>query len=263
MDVLQFAFLMLKTSKELCEQLSKLELFSLLLACIAHDVGHTSYNNRFHCSCHSLLAILFNDQSVLENYHSLILFSILRRPRYNFCYKWDVDKWSEFRRVTISCILGTDMAAHFKYLKKFADSQIGPSRELDQDGRLMLAIMLVKCADISNIIRPFDIARRWGFKLVAEFFCQGDWERFLGQEPSFLTNRFCFNMAQGQEHFMLQVAGPLFRFVSENYKELSFCFEQLEKNVQLWKVWVPEEDELVMASEDLRPFIAKFDSQTL
>ncbi len=121
-DVLQFVYLLLRSAPSMCELLSPLELFSLLLAAIGHDVGHTSYNNRFHCASESLLSILFNDQSVLENYHSLIIFAIIRHPKYNFCSSWTEDRWFQFRKQVISCVLSTDMAAHFKYLKQFTDA---------------------------------------------------------------------------------------------------------------------------------------------
>lgn len=252
-DVLQFAFLLLRSAPEFLEQLQTLEVFALLLAAIGHDVGHTSYNNRFHCASETLLSVLFNDQSVLENYHSLIIFAILRHPRYNFCPSWSAEQWAAFRKLVIGCVLGTDMSAHFAYLKRFSAAQLGSAASLDQESRALLAVLIIKCADISNIIRPFDTARRWGFKLVGEFFCQGDWERVLGQQPSFLTDRFAFDLARGQEHFMLQVAGPLFRYVAETFPGTAFCMQELERNVECWRAWVPEDDELVQASADLRP----------
>ncbi len=126
---------------------------------------------------------------------------------------------------------------------------------MDQESRNLLAIMIIKCADISNIIRPFDVARRWGFKLMSEFFCQGDWERFLGQEPGFLNDRFTCDLAKSQEYFMLQVAGPLFRFASEAFSGTDFCIQELERNVECWRHWVPEEDEIIQATKDLRPYI--------
>lgn len=147
------------------------------------------------------------------------------------------------------------MSAHFKYIKNFSDAQLQSGRELDQEGRILLSVLVIKCADISNIIRPFEVARRWGFKLVSEFFCQGDWERFLGQTPCLLTDRFTYDLARSQEHFMLQVAGPLFRFTAEAFPGTEFCIEALESNVQSWRIWVPEADEIVQASEDLRPYI--------
>lgn len=227
----------------------------MLLASIGHDVGHSSFNNRFHCQTGSLLSILFNDQSVLENYHSLIVFSLMRRPCYNFTCKWDVEKVGLFRKNVISCILGTDMAAHFTFIKRFAEIKLVDGMEIDSENRGLLLVMLIKCADISNIIRPFNIARKWGFKLVSEFFCQGDWERYLGFKPSFLTDRFTFDLAQSQEHFMLQVARPLFKICADHFPGTQFCVDSLEGNVKQWRRWVPEADEIVQASEDFRPFI--------
>jgi hypothetical protein len=258
-DVLQFTYLLLKECPSFLQLLSPLEIFSLLFAAICHDVGHTSFNNRFHVDTDSLLALLFNDKSVLENYHCLLVFSLLRQADLNFCKSWTVDgeRWTAFRKLVIACILGTDMAGHFDYVKRFSRasfSNISPE-ELDQEDRTLLAITIVKCADISNVIRPFDTARRWGFKLICEFFHQGDWERLLGHQPGLLNDKTACDLAKGQEYFMLQVAGPLFRAMADAFPSTRFCVEELEKNVESWRKWQPETDDILSAFDDLRPFL--------
>lgn len=37
----------------------------------------------------------------------------------------------------------------------------------------------LKCADISNPCRPWEISRKWSIKVCEEFFRQGDYERQL------------------------------------------------------------------------------------
>ncbi|KAJ1481498.1 hypothetical protein T484DRAFT_1807011 [Baffinella frigidus] len=40
--------------------------------------------------------------------------------------------------------------------------------------------VLIKCADISNVLKPFAVARRWAFRITDEFFQQGDEELARG-----------------------------------------------------------------------------------
>ena len=49
--------------------LSQLEIFALLFAAMCHDYEHTGTTNDFHVITRSEVAYLYNDKSVLENYH--------------------------------------------------------------------------------------------------------------------------------------------------------------------------------------------------
>ena len=45
---------------------------------LCHDIDHPGTNNAFQQFTQSDLALLYNDQSVLENHHSAMAFKILR-----------------------------------------------------------------------------------------------------------------------------------------------------------------------------------------
>lgn len=62
---------------ELALLIDELEMFSILIAGFAHDVGHNGYTNTFHINTSSDLAVRYNDISVLESYHSSFLISTL------------------------------------------------------------------------------------------------------------------------------------------------------------------------------------------
>jgi len=51
-------------------------LFSLLIASAAHDVDHPGHNNMFEMKNKSVLSVIYNDKSVLENHHCATLFKI-------------------------------------------------------------------------------------------------------------------------------------------------------------------------------------------
>uniref|UniRef100_A0A0G4G7D7 Phosphodiesterase n=1 Tax=Chromera velia CCMP2878 TaxID=1169474 RepID=A0A0G4G7D7_9ALVE len=50
-----------------------------LIAAMAHDVGHPGVTNRYLVATTSPLAIQYNDESVLENFHSALCFQLLMR----------------------------------------------------------------------------------------------------------------------------------------------------------------------------------------
>lgn len=262
-DVLQCCFHVLNTSMMMRRMFKPVDTMGLFVAALCHDVGHPSFNNPFLVENESLVAWLYNDSAVLENMHSSILFAILRHPRYNFASGWPRSQWKDFRSLVVASILGTDMSQHFEYIRQFTgidgvfsralkclNSGEGP---LPLRDRRLLSIAIIKFADICNVVRPFEYARRWGFHLVCEFFHQGDWEKVLGYQSTPMTFRSLPDLTKGQQYFLNNVASPLYRAVAEHFSELHFAEEQLRHNLELWRTWRPETDNLIHTYSELYP----------
>lgn len=49
--------------------------------------------------------------------------------------------------------------------------------------------MIIKCADLSNVVKPFFLSKRWSALLLLEWFRQGDIERELGMRVSKFMDR--------------------------------------------------------------------------
>ena len=101
-------------------KLSNLDIFATLLSGAAHDVDHPGTNNVLEIKSKSKLALLYNDQSVLENHHAASLFFLLENAS-NHC---DVlqfltpDQKTKVRKMMIDNILGTDMTKHGLIVKE-------------------------------------------------------------------------------------------------------------------------------------------------
>ena len=80
-DVLGSAHYIVKATGFM-EHMTSMELFSLMVACAAHDVAHPGTNNFFQVNAMSPVAIRYNDKSVLENFHAATTFEILGSPKY-------------------------------------------------------------------------------------------------------------------------------------------------------------------------------------
>lgn len=78
-----------------------------------------------------------------------------------------------------------------------------------EDRHFILQIAL-KCADISNPCRPWDVSRKWSHKVCEEFFRQGDYERQLNLPVTSLCNRQSTSISKIQHGFFRFVVAPLF-----------------------------------------------------
>ena len=112
-SVMQFAyFSVCKT--ELHEALPKLDQLALLVGCLCHDIDHPGTNNAFQVLAASELALLHNDQAVLENHHAATTFALLCCPDMSIFSplhsSLTTDDVRAIRKMMITSILSTDMA---------------------------------------------------------------------------------------------------------------------------------------------------------
>jgi len=143
--------------------LTPFDALTLLISAIGHDVGHPGVNNAFLVSLNAPLAQLYNDKSVLEAFHCAAYSQILRRH-------WKAAfEDSGMRKLLINSILATDMGVHFKYMSDLGNLQQkvhdnnnttdGWSPQILDEYRTLACGLLIKCADISNVVSDFECVR--------------------------------------------------------------------------------------------------------
>lgn len=235
------------------------DIFALLVASIGHDVGHPGVNNMFLVNAHTPLAQVYNDRSVLESFHSMALFQVMKKHGFE-CF--DVDsqnrKFMEFRKCVVSTILATDMGLHFDYVGKIKEQTERlrlrnlpggnipkPNQaNIDEQERLVLCGSLIKCADISNASRPFHVAERWSSVLLQEMCNQADIEKEMavasgsqsvpaGSTKSLANDRGM--QIDSQLGFIHGFAMPLFSSVKEMIPEMGYCVDLLQVNHKIWE----------------------------
>ena len=90
-----------------------LEVFSMLVAAIGHDVGHPGVNNVYLVKSKHELALRHNDKSPLENMHCTVMYEILKRDKTNIFSGLTEQQWRDARKIILTTVLGTDMSHHF------------------------------------------------------------------------------------------------------------------------------------------------------
>ena len=172
-DVMHVCYLLITRCKG-DEYLDSFNILSILVGALAHDLGHDGFNNAFHCTTNSELAVVYNGISVLENYSAAYLFRILRKDKCNIFARLSPSDMTKMRSRLIDLILDTDAKNHFTLMTRFKHSM-----EMRQLSRGLLSSMLLHVSDVSNPTRPGVIARKWAYAVQEEFFRQGDKEKQL------------------------------------------------------------------------------------
>eukprot|EP00804_Cyclotella_cryptica_P029032 CCRYP_005238-RA/>CCRYP_005238-RA protein AED:0.08 eAED:0.08 QI:63/1/1/1/0/0/2/513/414 len=111
-DVLQTLHSMIRMGiGDLSESLSTVDVFAMLLAAAAHDVGHPGTNNLYQINAQTNLAIVYNDKSPLENMHASKASQLVKSA--HLLEDFSREQANLVRSKMIQAILTTDMAHHF------------------------------------------------------------------------------------------------------------------------------------------------------
>ncbi|KAI9100633.1 hypothetical protein DFS34DRAFT_693311 [Phlyctochytrium arcticum] len=200
---------------EVHKKLQPLEKLILLVACIGHDLDHPGFNNAYQVNAKSELSIIYNDVSPLENHHAAVLFTILKGEDTNILSNLSETDSREARKQIIACILATDMAKHGEIMTRFKGYAEAGFNYDDSAQRSLLLQMIVKCADISNEVRPKHVSEPWVDSLLEEFFSQSDREKEEGLPFAPFMDRQKVTKASAQVGFIGFVMIPLFELVSK------------------------------------------------
>lgn len=235
-DVTQFVTYEIKTAK-LENAFTKRELLGLIVAAICHDANHDGFTNVFNVKAETPLGILFKNQSVMETHHCSVAIGVLSKEDCNLFEKLNATEVKEMWNLVITLILTTDMAKHHDFLKQVAERlTTGPLNNDDAEDRFMEMQLILKCADISNVSRPFELADKWCDVLCEEFFRQGDLEKTSGMEyTSPLNDRAHLDKPKSQIGFYTFVCLPLYQAAARAIPPLQVNVDQVESNLAIWK----------------------------
>jgi len=232
----------------------KLELFSMLISAVVHDVGHTGLNNNFHINSRSELALLYNDVSVLENMHVSSMFRLIlgdnRDRRLDIFENFDEEQTTKARDFITKAVLSTDMKKHFAKLNAIKGIIMGAndldmvlSSDIPKDLCLRSEVLtfIIHLADISNPSKEKTIATIWTDKLLDEGFKQGDLEESMGLPFSQLCDRNTTDREKSQIGFINFIVLPSYELLGKLIPRVETeVVPRLHENLKYWK----EQDEL-------------------
>ncbi|XP_016887206.1 high affinity 3',5'-cyclic-AMP phosphodiesterase 7A isoform X2 [Cynoglossus semilaevis] len=207
-DVTQAMYCYLREPK-LANSLTSYDILLGLIAAVTHDLDHPGVNQPFLIKTDHYLASLYRNSSVLENHHWKSVVGLLRETGL-FSHLPPEDSLNMERDLG-SLILATDISRQNEYLTRFRVHLDQENLCLSKAGhRHFILQMALKCADICNPCRPWELSKQWSERVTEEFFQQGDIEKKHKLDVSPLCNRETNTVGNIQIGFMTYVAEPLF-----------------------------------------------------
>ncbi|XP_011265257.1 cAMP-specific 3',5'-cyclic phosphodiesterase isoform X1 [Camponotus floridanus] len=224
-----------------------LEITAALFAASIHDVDHPGLTNQFLINSSSELALMYNDESVLENHHLAVAFKLLQNEGCDIFVNMTKKQRQTLRKMVIDMVLSTDMSKHMSLLadlktmvetKKVAGSGV---LLLDNyTDRIQVLENLVHCADLSNPTKPLPLYRQWVSLLMEEFFLQGDREREQNMDISPMCDRHSATIEKSQVGFIDYIVHPLWETWADLvHPDAQEILDTLEENRDWYQSMIP------------------------
>uniref|UniRef100_A0A8C9U7J4 Phosphodiesterase n=1 Tax=Scleropages formosus TaxID=113540 RepID=A0A8C9U7J4_SCLFO len=246
-DVTQSTHVLLSTPA-LNEVFTDLEILAALFAAAIHDVDHPGVSNQFLINTNSELALMYNDESVLENHHLAVGFKLLHEENCDIFQNLSKRQRQTLRKMVIDMVLATDMSKHMSLLADL--KTMVETKKVTSSGVLMLDHYtdriqvlrnMVHCADLSNPTKPLDVYRQWTERIMEEFFRQGDKERERGMEISPMCDKHTASVEKSQVGFIDYIVHPLWETWGDLvHPDAQEILDTLEDNRDWYQSTIPQ-----------------------
>lgn len=245
-DVTQSTHVLLN-SPALENVFTPLEILAAIFAAAIHDVDHPGLTNQYLINSSSELALMYNDESVLENHHLAVAFKLLQNDECDIFASLGKKPRQTLRKMVIDMVLATDMSKHMSLLadlktmvetKKVAGSGV---LLLDNyTDRIQVLQNMVHCADLSNPTKPLDLYKNWVSSIMEEFFQQGDRERDQGMDISPMCDRHTATIEKSQVGFIDYIVHPLWETWADLvHPDAQDILDTLEENRDWYNSMIP------------------------
>uniref|UniRef100_A0A672T444 Phosphodiesterase n=1 Tax=Sinocyclocheilus grahami TaxID=75366 RepID=A0A672T444_SINGR len=246
-DVAQSTHILLSTPA-LDAVFTDLEILAAIFAAAIHDVDHPGVSNQFLINTNSELALMYNDESVLENHHLAVGFKLLQGENCDIFQNLSKKQRQTLRKMVIDMVLATDMSKHMSLLadlKTMVETKkVTSSGVLLLDNytdRIQVLRNMVHCADLSNPTKPLDLYRQWTDRIMEEFFHQGDRERERGMEISPMCDKHTASVEKSQVGFIDYIVHPLWETWADLvHPDAQDILDTLEENRNWYHSMIPQ-----------------------
>ncbi|XP_035269186.1 cAMP-specific 3',5'-cyclic phosphodiesterase 4B isoform X4 [Anguilla anguilla] len=246
-DVAQSTHILLSTPA-LDAVFTDLEILAAIFAAAIHDVDHPGVSNQFLINTNSELALMYNDESVLENHHLAVGFKLLQEENCDIFQNLNKKQRQSLRKMVIDMVLATDMSKHMSLLadlKTMVETKkVTSSGVLLLDNytdRIQVLRNMVHCADLSNPTKSLELYRQWTDRIMDEFFHQGDRERERGMEISPMCDKHTASVEKSQVGFIDYIVHPLWETWADLvHPDAQDILDTLEDNRNWYQSMIPQ-----------------------
>jgi GAF domain-containing protein len=178
-SVTHISYLILRGGAATC--LTSLDILTVLVSALCHDLGHPGNNNGFEIATKSEIALTHSGDAVLERHHSSTAHRLLYQPENNIFESLSRQEQTDIHAMITDTIMATDMAGHFCHVETLEISaKRTPHFDVtDATSRRNLLGHIIHSADLSGQVLCPELSLKWGNLVIEEFIHQSNEEKRL------------------------------------------------------------------------------------
>ncbi|XP_072391177.1 cAMP and cAMP-inhibited cGMP 3',5'-cyclic phosphodiesterase 10A-like [Diabrotica undecimpunctata] len=210
-----------------------IEIKSLIIAALCHDLDHGGFTNNFLQLTDDTLAQLY-DESILENYHYRVAMTILNGLQ---IYNMTKEDYNIMSKELKDAILATDLASYFKFRMKLQQLLNGNMLDIDNARhRTLIKAICMTSSDLSGNCKPFLVAKNICESVYKEFYNQGDLEKKMGLTPLSLMDREkSYMVAEDQVQFLTVIVLPCMDILQRIFPNTSDLHSEAALSKKTWQ----------------------------
>ncbi|XP_043197876.1 cAMP and cAMP-inhibited cGMP 3',5'-cyclic phosphodiesterase 10A-like isoform X1 [Amphibalanus amphitrite] len=225
---------------------SRLELLSLLVACICHDIDHRGYSNTY-AKAATPLGGLYK-ASVMENHHFATAAAVLQRPGHDILAGLTAADRKEVLDLMYEAIIATDLAVYFQVRPKLESAMTGQFNMHQTEHRRWFCSVMMTACDLSAVCKAPEVVLEHTLELYVEFHEQGDNEKKRGTTPDPMMDRTkALNLPNDQINFIKYICMPAYELISKGLPNTNEMLVNVKRTLEYWadlrtkdaSVWKP------------------------
>jgi len=236
-SVTHFLFLMIQNLR-LTERrfLREIDVFSLIVAALTHDIDHRGTNSIFQlCTQSDLYHMYKMEDSIMERHHFMYALGIMRRYDCNILENLNSQELREFVGLLSHNILATDLSVHLKTREKLYELLDNYSLDNVNQRKALMSCLMTMC-DLSDSTKAWNDNLPTVKCIFQEFFSQGDLERSFSWIPLQMMDRRIAYIPQIELIFLNNIVRPVFVAVAKCIPESKECVECIDYCKELWLI---------------------------
>ncbi|XP_054724597.1 cAMP and cAMP-inhibited cGMP 3',5'-cyclic phosphodiesterase 10A-like [Uloborus diversus] len=218
---------------------TELEMKALMIASLAHDVGHPGFNEGYLKTFRGGLEKLYHTP-MLENHHVQTCFLILQDINCNVFRDFNADDYKTILSEVQHAIISTSLNRYkmqTENLRHLIASGLDLAQEQER-GALKSVLMMV--CDLGGCWKPWQEHKSTVWCLYKEFFNQGDKEQLFGVDsiPQ-MQRKNSDQIPKYQISFLETMVLPIFQIAAEALPNIKKIVESTQENLELWTTYLP------------------------